>query len=42
MYYIENDSLFGICQLGEWNEFDHKNIENPNLCFIDLSKPLPE
>lgn len=41
MFYIQTVNVFGICQLGEWDTFDHNNVESDNKRIIDFSKPFP-
>ena len=28
MFHTQTDNVFGICQLGEWDTFDHNNVES--------------
>ena len=41
MFHTQTDNVFGICQLGEWDTFNHSNVESYNKRSIDFSKPFP-
>lgn len=41
MFYTQTDNAFGICQLGEWDAFNHSNVNSYNKRIIDFSKPFP-
>ena len=41
MFHTQTDNVFGICQLGEWDTFNHNNVESYNKRIIDFSKPFP-
>ena len=41
MYHTRTDNSFGICQLGEWESFNHNNIDSLSKEIIDLSQPFP-
>ena len=28
MFHTQTDNVYGICQLGEWDTFDHNNVES--------------
>ena len=41
MFHTQTDNVFGICQLGEWDTFNHNNVQSYNKRIIDFSKPFP-
>ena len=36
MFHTQTDNVFGICQLGEWDTFNHNNVESYNKRIIDF------